>query len=52
MATVILLTVLLVLIGGIGLSYLAASSILRFMGHRQQRHPAPLTAATADGSGV
>ena len=47
---IILMTVLLVLAGGIGLSFLAASAIFRAMSHRQESRPtAPLSTAEAAG---
>ncbi len=51
-ALIVLLTVVLVLATGIGLSYLAASSILRAFGHRPQKQQQPvLTAVEAGTSG-
>jgi len=47
---VILLTALLVVAGGIGLSFLAASAIFRAMSQRQESRPsAPLSTAEAAG---
>ncbi len=50
-AVAMLLTIVLVVTLGIGLSYLAASSILRVMSHRPQPQPAVLTTAEAGSSG-
>ncbi len=50
-ALAMFVTIVLVLTLGIGLSYLAASSILRIMGHRPQTQPAVLTTAEASSSG-
>ncbi len=50
-ALAMFVTIALVLTLGIGLSYLAASGILRIMGHRPQAQPAVLTTAEASSSG-
>ncbi len=50
MVVAMIVTILLVLAAGIGISYLAANGILRTMGHRPQTEAAVLTAAEA-GSG-
>ena len=49
-AVVVLLSVLLSLAAGIGLSFLAVSSVLRAFGHRPQKQQARLTTAPVGGN--
>ncbi len=50
-ALIVFLTIVLVLVAGIGLSYLTVTQILRAFGHRPRKPAAALTTAEAGSGG-